>query len=72
MPRKETANNPGIVDKGLVGTFLKMSLEERVQANDNAARTIFELRHAHKQQRNDTSVIILSGAKRVYNPLGGS
>ena len=53
MPRKETANNPEIVDKALVAIFLKMSPEERLQANDNAVRTILELRHAYEQQRND-------------------
>jgi hypothetical protein len=41
------------VDKELVAMFLKMSPEERLQANDNAARTIQELRDAYKQQRND-------------------
>ena len=33
--------------------FLKMSPEERLQANDNAVRTILELRHAYQQQRSD-------------------
>ena len=32
------------VDKGLVAMFLKMSPEERLRANDNAVRTILELR----------------------------
>jgi len=32
--------------------FLKMSPEERLQANDNAARTIQELKDAFKQARN--------------------
>ena len=52
MKKKTTGTSPG-VDKGLVAMFLKMSPEERLQANDNAARTIQELRHAYKQQRND-------------------
>jgi hypothetical protein len=39
------------VDKGLVAMFLKMSPEERLQANDNAARTILELRDAYQQQK---------------------
>ncbi|MFH1147116.1 MAG: helix-turn-helix transcriptional regulator [Pseudomonadota bacterium] len=43
----------GEVDKGVVAMFLKMSPEERLQANDNAARAIQELRDAYKQQRND-------------------
>jgi hypothetical protein len=41
------------VDKGLVAMFLKMSPEERLQANDKAARTIQELRDAYTQQRNE-------------------
>ena len=39
------------VDKGLVAMFLRMSPEERLQANDNALRTILELRHAYRQRR---------------------
>lgn len=46
----ETKNCSG-VDKGLVAMFLKMSLEERLQSNDNAARTILELRNAYQQQK---------------------
>ncbi len=47
-----TQNNSG-VDKGLVAMFLKMSPEERLKANDNAMRTILELRHAYQQQKNN-------------------
>jgi len=32
------------VDKGLITMFLKMSPEQRLEANDNAVRTILELR----------------------------
>ncbi len=32
------------VDKGLIAMFLKMSIEERLLANDNAVSTIKELR----------------------------
>lgn len=39
------------VDKTLVTMFLKMSPEERLQANDNAVRTILELRNAYQQQK---------------------
>ncbi len=39
------------VDKGLVAMFIKMSIEERLKANDNAMRTILELRNAYKQQK---------------------
>lgn len=52
MAKIKTTKNLLGVDKGLVATFLKMSPEERLQANDNAARTIQELRNAYKQQRN--------------------
>jgi len=55
MPKKKTTKNSLGVDKSLVAMFLKMSPEERLQANDNAARTIQELRNAYKQQRNDRS-----------------
>ncbi|MFC1821978.1 hypothetical protein ACFL9T_04670 [Thermodesulfobacteriota bacterium] len=53
MAIKETTENSKGVDKGLVAMFLKMSPEERLQANDNAVRTILELREAYKEQRND-------------------
>jgi hypothetical protein len=53
MLKKETTENSIGVDKGLVALFLRMSPEERLQANDNAARTIQELRHAYKQQKNN-------------------
>jgi len=39
------------VDKGLVAMFLKMSPEERLLANDNAFRTILELRDAYRRQK---------------------
>jgi hypothetical protein len=51
MTNRETSTNSQGVDKGLVAMFLKMSPEERLQANDNAARTIKELRDAYEQQR---------------------
>ncbi len=38
-------------DKGLIKTFLKMSPEERIRANDNAIRAIAELRNAFKKQK---------------------
>lgn len=53
MAKKNTTKNSSGVDKELVAMFLKMSPEERLQANNNAARTIQELRGAYKQQRND-------------------
>jgi len=39
------------VDKGLIAMFLRMSPEERLLANDNAFRTILELRDAYRQQK---------------------
>ena len=49
---KETkVENQSGVDKGLIAMFLRMSPEERLQANDNALRTILELRHAYRQRR---------------------
>ncbi len=53
MAIEETLINSQGVDKGLVTMFLKMSPEERLQANDNAALTIQELRNAYKQKRNE-------------------
>ena len=41
------------VDKGLVAMFLKMSPEERLRANDDAFRTILELRDAYRRQKAD-------------------
>jgi hypothetical protein len=44
-----------LVDKGLVAMFLRMSPEERLQANNNAIRTILELRNAYQQQKTKRS-----------------
>jgi hypothetical protein len=38
-------------DQGLIAMFLKMTPEERLQANDNAIRAILELRDAFQQQK---------------------
>jgi hypothetical protein len=54
MTIKEASRNSQGVDKGLVAMFIQMSPEERLQANDNAARTIKELRDAYEQQRKGT------------------
>ena len=40
------------VDKGLIAMFLKMSVEDRLLANDNAVSTIKELRDAFRQRKN--------------------
>ena len=39
------------VDKGLIAMFLRMSPEERLLANDDAFRTILELRDAYRRQK---------------------
>ena len=41
------------VDKGLIAMFLRMSPEERLLANDDAFRTILELRDAYRRQKAD-------------------
>ena len=51
MVKETKAEFQPSVDKGLVAMFLKMSPEERLQANDNALRTILELRYAYRQWR---------------------
>ena len=53
MAKKTETKNCSGVDKGLVTMFLKMSPEERLLSNDNAARTILELRNAYQQQKNN-------------------
>ena len=50
MAKKTATKNCSGVDKGLVAMFLKMSPEERLRSNNNAARTILELRDAYKQR----------------------
>ena len=37
--------------------FLRMSPEERLQANDNALNTIMELRYAYRELKNNEEVI---------------
>ena len=51
MAKKTKAENQSDVDKGLVAMFLRMSPEERLQANDNALRAILELRHAYRKRK---------------------
>lgn len=53
MVREADSKGSVDVDKGLAAMFLKLSPEERLKANDNAARTIQELRDAYKQQKID-------------------
>ena len=51
MAKEIKPTNASGVDKTLVAMFLKMSPEERLQANDNAVQTILELRNAYQQQK---------------------
>ena len=51
MAKETKPTDASVVDKTLVAMFLKMSPEERLQANDNAVRTILELRNAYQQQK---------------------
>jgi hypothetical protein len=50
MVEDEKLENRSGVDKGLVAMFLRMTPEERLQANDNALRAILELRHAFERR----------------------
>ena len=49
MPRKTDKDGSPNVDKSLVAMSLRMTVEERVQTNDNAVRAILELRDAYKK-----------------------
>lgn len=51
---KGSRRKKGSVDKGLVAMFLRLSPEERLRANDNAIRTILELRNAYQKQKIDS------------------
>jgi hypothetical protein len=51
MSEKKKPKDLSDVDRGLVAMFLNMSIEERLRANDNAVRTILELRYAYKKQK---------------------
>ena len=51
MAKEPKLENPHNVDRGLVTMFLKMTPEERLQANDNAVRAILELRHGYRQRK---------------------
>ena len=51
MTRKTKAENRSGVDKTLVSMFLKMTPEERLRANDQAACMILELKNAYQQRK---------------------
>ncbi len=46
-------NDRSGVDGTLIAMFLKMTPEERLQANDNAVRAILELRHGYERFSGD-------------------
>ncbi len=50
MAKETKSANQSGVDKGLVAMFIRMSPEERLRANDNAFRTILELRDAYRRR----------------------
>ncbi len=51
MAKKRSTESSVYVDKGLIAMFLQMSPEERLRANDNAVRAIWELRNAYQQKK---------------------
>jgi hypothetical protein len=53
MDKERKDENQSGVDKGLVAMFLRMSPEERLQANDNALNTIAELKYAYRKWENN-------------------
>lgn len=55
--KSSNKNSPGQserVDAGLVAMFLRMTPEERIMANDNSLRAIWELKDAFTQQEKQT------------------
>lgn len=50
MTNRPEISDPCEVDEGLVAIFLKLSPEERLLANDQAARAIWEMRNAFRQK----------------------
>ena len=53
MPQETKVSDKHHVDKSLIAMFLRMSPEDRLRANDDAFRTIMELRDAYRQQKTD-------------------
>ena len=51
MSEETRTDKQSDVDTGLVAMFLRMSPEERLRANDNALRTILELRDAYRRRK---------------------
>ena len=44
-----------MIDRGLIAMFLKMTPEERLQANDNAVRVVMELQDAFKRRKREAA-----------------
>jgi hypothetical protein len=59
MSKNSERNNSKGVDKTLVAMFLRMTPEERLIANDNAASAILELRNAYRRQRTNINSPLL-------------
>lgn len=55
MPDEAKIDDRSGVDRGLIAMFLRMSPEERLRANDNAFRTILELRDVYMRQKANES-----------------
>lgn len=53
MPQETKIADKYGVDKSLIAMFLRMSAEERLRANDDAFRTIRELRDAYRRHKTD-------------------
>jgi hypothetical protein len=53
MSKETKIDKQSDVDRGLVAMFLRMSPEDRLRANDNAFRTILELRDAYRRKKTD-------------------
>jgi hypothetical protein len=51
MSEKTKIEEQADVDRGLIPGFLRMSPEERLRGNDNAFRTILELRAAYRWEK---------------------
>jgi hypothetical protein len=55
ITNKSKNKNDFGIDKTLIAMFLKMSVEERLSMNENAANAILELRNAYQRRKYDTS-----------------
>lgn len=53
--RSSPDDGQDIIDRGLIAMFLKMTPEERLQANDNAVRVVMELQDAFKRRKREAA-----------------